>query len=107
MIHVIVLHQAKRELSKIPKNVSLDIYALFDELGEGKKLSMPISKPLSNIAKGLHELRLSYRDGIYRVFYIIISSKGIYILYALKKKTQKLDKRTKQLIISRIRSIEL
>ena len=68
MIHVIVLHQAKRELNKIPKNVSLDIYAFFDELGEGKKLSMPISKPLSNIAKGLHELKISYRE--YTGFFI-------------------------------------
>ena len=106
MLKVIILHQAERELKKFPKNVLLDTYALFDELGEGKMLSMPSSKPLSSIAKGLHELRVLCKDGAYRVFYVFFL-KNIYILHALKKKTQKLDKRTKYLILSRIRSIEL
>lgn len=60
MLSVIVLNQAKRELKKFPKKALVDSYALFDELKKSNMLAMPASKPLSNIAKGLHELRQQY-----------------------------------------------
>ena len=104
---IIVIPQAKRELRKAPNDILSDAFVLFNKLANGIKLSMPVSRPLPNIAKGLHELRLPHRDGTYRIFYVIKTGDAIYVLHGLKKKTQKLDKKTKELILLRIRSIEL
>ena len=57
---IVILRQVEREFKKIPKDVLSDTYALFDDLARGKKIGMPHSRPLPNIARGLHELRLSY-----------------------------------------------
>ena len=102
---IVILTQARKELKTAPREVLSDAFALFDRLASGAKFSMPVSRPLSSIAKGLHELRLPYADGTYRIFYIIRQGDSIYILHSLKKKTQQLNKKTKQLILSRIRSI--
>ena len=104
---IIVIPQAKRELKKAPDGILNDVFVLFNKLAHGIKLSMPVSRPLPSIAKGLHELRLPHRDGTYRIFYIIKIGDAIYVLHGLKKKTKKLDKKTKELILLRIRSIKL
>ena len=104
---LIVLKQAKRELQDAPRDIIQDVFALFDDLMAGKHLSMPISRPLPSIAKGLHELRLSGRAGEYRVFYVIKVNDAIYVLHATSKKTQKTDRRTIELIQTRIRSLGL
>lgn len=106
-MELIVLKQAQRELKDAPKDVVGDIFALFDDLMGGKLLSMPISRPLPLIAKGLHELRLSGKSGEYRVFYVIKVGSAIYVLHATGKKSQKTDRRKIDLIKSRIRSLEL
>ncbi|MCB0392151.1 MAG: type II toxin-antitoxin system RelE/ParE family toxin [Bdellovibrionales bacterium] len=104
-MNIEILSQAERELRKAPKEVIMDAYSLFEDLENGKNLTMPISKPLPSIYKGLHELRLSYRDGIYRIFYIFKVKDTIYVLHAMKKKTQKIDKKTKDLLLKRIGSL--
>lgn len=104
-MNIEILSQAERELRKAPKEVIMDAYSLFEDLESGKKLTMPISKPLPSIYKGLHELRLNYRDGIYRIFYIFKVKDVIFVLHATKKKTQKIDKKTKDLLLKRIGSL--
>ena len=106
-MELIVLKQAKRELKDAPINIIQDVFALFDDLMAGKNLGMPISRPLPSIAKGLHELRLSGRSGESRVFYVIHVGSAIYVLHATAKKTQKTDRRTIELIKSRLRSVGL
>jgi phage-related protein len=106
-VELIVLRQASRELRDAPRDIIEDVFALFDELAAGKHLSMPISRPLSSIAKGLHELRLSGRSGEYRVFYVIKVGSAIYILHATQKKSQKTDRKTIELVKMRLRSIGL
>ncbi len=88
---IFVLKQAEKELRDTPPEVRADVFALFEELIAGKKLSMPISRPLPSIAKGLHELRLSGRGGEYRVFYAIRIGDAIYVIHATQKKTQGID----------------
>ena len=95
---VVILKQAKRELEDAPKDIIADVFALFDDLMAGKNLGMPISRPLPSIAKGLHELR---------VFYVIKVGDAIYVLHATEKKKQKIDRRTEELLKTRIRSIGL
>ncbi len=46
-------------------------------------------KPMPSIGKGIVELRTKTATGAYRVVYIAKFSKGIYILHAFQKKTQK------------------
>lgn len=104
---LVILKQAKREIRDSPRDVIADIFALFDNLISGKKLGMPISRPLPSIAKGLSELRLSGKAGEYRVFYIIRVDDAIYVLHATQKKTQKMEKRTINLLKSRLRGAGL
>jgi hypothetical protein len=54
-VEVVVLKQAQRELKDAPKDIIADVFALFDDLMAGKKLGMPISRPLPSVGKGLHE----------------------------------------------------
>ncbi|MBK7962152.1 MAG: type II toxin-antitoxin system RelE/ParE family toxin [Bdellovibrionales bacterium] len=62
-------------------------------LEEGHSLSMPLSRNLSSVQKGLHELRLKDRTGAYRFFYFVKKADGIYFVHAFKKKTQELPQK--------------
>ena len=106
-MNIVILRRVEREFKKVPKEVLADAYALFDDLACGQKIGMPHSRPLPSIAKGLHELRLSYSDGIYRIFYVIRLEENIYILHISKKKTQKLSQQVKQLLLSRIKELNV
>ena len=106
-MELVLLKQAKKELKDAPKDIVADVFALFEDLMEGKKLSMPISRPLFSIAKGLHELRLSGKAGEFRVFYVIKVDDAIYILHATVKKKQEIDRKTSDLLKLRLRSIGL
>lgn len=105
-MEIVVLKQAEKELKDGPKELMQDIYSLFDELSQGKSLGMPISRPLPLIVRGLHELRLSGKGGEFRVFYFIKIGDAIYIIHASSKKKQAIDKRTIDLLKTRVRSIE-
>ncbi len=106
-MEIVILKQAQRELKDAPKDIIEDVFALFEDLASGIHLSMPISRPLSSIAKGLHELRLSGRQGEFRVFYMIRVGDAIYILHASDKKKNSLDRKTADLLRDRIRRIGL
>jgi phage-related protein len=105
-MEIVVLRQAEKELKDWPKELMQDIYSLFDELSQGKSLGMPISRPLPSIVRGLHELRLSGKGGEFRVFYFIKIGDAIYIIHAASKKKQAIDKKTIDLLKTRVRSIE-
>ena len=79
-----------------------DAYSLLEQ---GKGLSMPLSRNLSNIHRGLHELRFKDRGGQIRFFYFIKAGDAIYMIYALKKKRQDIAKEEIDLILRRIREI--
>ena len=81
------LRQCERELADFPKVIREDLADALARLEEGHMLSMPLSRPMPSIGKGVHELRLRDRSGIYRVIYIIIKSGVIYLLHAFKKTT--------------------
>lgn len=106
-MEIVVLKQAERELKNAPKDILIDVFALFDDLAAGKKLSLPISRPLPSIGKSLHELRLSSRVGEYRVFYVIKVTDAIYVIHATIKKKQALDRQTTDLLKQRMRSLGL
>lgn len=74
-------------------------------LAAGEKLSMPLSRNLASIHKGLHELRLKDRSGQIRVFYFLKKDDAIYLLHAFKKKTQELPKSEIEVVLKRIREL--
>lgn len=74
-------------------------------LSEGKTLSMPLSRNLSSIHPGLHELRFKDRSGQVRVFYFMKKGDGIYLLHAFKKKTQDLPKNEIAIVLKRLREV--
>jgi phage-related protein len=106
-MEIVVLKQAKRELKDAPPDIIQDVFALFEDLAAGKTLFMPVSRPLPSIARGLHELRLSGKRGEYRVFYIIRVADSIYVIHAMEKKRNELDRKTADLLKTRIRSLGL
>jgi phage-related protein len=106
-MELIILKQAKRELKNASSDIVQDVFALFEDLMDGKHLSMPISRPLPSVARGLHELRLSGRAGEYRVFYVIKVGDAIYVLHGTSKKNQKMDRQTINLLKERLRSVGL
>lgn len=91
-----------RELSDQTKAEFFDAVSL---LASKKKLGMPLSRPLSNIYRGLHELRFRDRTGQIRFFYYIKKGDAIYFLHALKKKTQAIPNKVKTLILKRVREV--
>jgi phage-related protein len=66
---------------------------------------MPLSRNLSSVHPGLHELRLKDRSGQVRFFYFVKRGDAIYLLHAFKKKTQEIPRKELDLILKRIREI--
>ena len=62
--------------------------ALYD-LQLGEPLSMPLSRPMPEVASGVAELRLRDVSGAFRVFYITKLGQSILVFHAFTKKTQK------------------
>lgn len=91
-----------QDCSKDIKSDFVDAVALLDV---GQLLSMPLSKPLFSIHKGLHELRLKDQHGQVRVFYFIKKGDAIYMLHAFKKKTQELPRKEVDVVLKRIREV--
>ena len=58
----------------------------------GHLFSMPLSRPMPSVGKGVHELRFRDRAGIYRVIYIVLGKELIYLLHAFIKKDRKTSK---------------
>ncbi|MCE9625977.1 MAG: type II toxin-antitoxin system RelE/ParE family toxin [Deltaproteobacteria bacterium] len=85
--------------------VLADYFAAVSRLENGEILTMPRSRNLSSIYKGLYELRLKDASGQYRFFYFIKRGEAIYMLHAIKKKTQELPKREVEIVLKRIKEV--
>ncbi len=90
------------ELSKELQGEFFDAISL---LTAGQVLTMPLSRNLSSVHPGLHELRLKDRSGQVRFFYFVKRGDAIYLLHAFKKKTQEIPRKELDLILKRIREI--
>ncbi len=86
--------EVRRELGK----------AIFD-LQKGHKLTMPLSKPIASVGKGVEELRVKDASGAYRVFYFARTASAILVFHAFQKKTQKTPKHEIELGQKRLREL--
>ena len=92
-------------LQLLPESTRLEVIDAIVLLDSGKTLSMPLSRNLSNIRIGLHELRFRDKAGQVRVIYFIKKGESIYLIHAFRKKTQEIPRKEMDIILKRIREI--
>jgi len=89
----------------LPEPARLEIFDAISLLDSGKTLEMPLSRNLSSIYPGLHELRLRDKAGQIRVIYFIRKQVAIYLVHGFRKKTQEIPRKDLDLIIKRLKEI--
>ena len=92
-------------LTECSEDIRSDFFDAMALLSSGQMLSMPVSRNLASIHSGLHELRLKDRSGQVRVFYFFKKNDGIYLLHAIKKKTQELPRHEIETVLKRIKEV--
>ena len=81
--------KARVVLKGFPEDVRRELGKAVFDLQKGEKLSMPLSRPMPEVAAGVEELRLKDRTGAYRVFYLANLADAVLIFHAFTKKTQR------------------
>jgi phage-related protein len=92
-------------LKELPEPTRLEVFDALAQLEAGKNLEMPLSKNLSSIRFGLHELRFRDKAGQVRVIYYIKRGDAIYLLHAYRKKTQAISSKDMDMILKRLKEI--
>lgn len=80
---------ALKAIKEFPQEIRRELGKAIFELQQGEKLEMPLSRPMASVGKGVAELRLKDRSGIYRAFYFTKAADKILVFHAFMKKTQK------------------
>jgi len=84
-----IFHPAAREaIRSFPVEVRRALGKAIYDLQRGEALSMPLARPMASIAAGVAELRIRDTAGIYRVFYVVKSARGILVFHAFVKKSR-------------------
>ena len=104
-MYVRVLPVVAREIEVESQELKESIYGVLERLERGEIVPMPLCKPLPSIARGLYELRFSDRAGEYRVFYFVKVKEAVYVIHAMRKKSQKILGRIQDLLKTRVRSL--
>ena len=100
-----VLKQCRGELDDFPEDVRGDLADAIARLEMGHTLSMPLSRPMASIGKGVHELRFRDRSGVYRVIYYLAGAGMIYLLHAFMKKKHETPRQNIEIARKRLREV--
>ena len=103
---VIVLRACQREIEAFPEEIRGDLADALARLDAGLPLSMPLSRPMPSIGRGVHELRLKDRSGAYRVLYALIRQGSVHVLHAFKKTTRETPARNLMLAMKRLTEVQ-
>ncbi len=103
---VVILDTCLKEINRFPNNAKQAVFELISDLQAGIQLSMPLSKRMEGMGKGVYELRVRDISGIYRVIYVFIKNDAIYIIHGFQKKTPKTPIKNKDLAIKRIKRLK-
>lgn len=103
---VIVLRACQREIESLPEEVRGDLADALARLDAGLSLSMPLSRPMPGIGRGVHELRLRDRSGAYRVVYALIRRDTVHVLHAFKKTTRATPAGNLELAMKRLMEVQ-
>lgn len=99
-------HDAALEaLREFPDEARKRLGRAIDELQKGRKLSMPLSRPMPSVAAGVEELRVRDENGAFRVFCYTRLANSVLVFHAFQKKTEKTPRR--EIDIARKRLKEL
>jgi phage-related protein len=75
------------------------------DLQKGINIGMPLSRPMTIIAPGAHELRVRGDGRTVRVFYYVRKSDSIIVFHAFEKKSQKTPSREINLARQRLQEV--
>lgn len=89
----------------LAEETRLEIVDALGLLENGHKLEMPLSRNLSTIRPGLHELRFRDKAGQVRVIYFLKRGEAIYLVHAFRKKTQAIPSKDIDLILKRLKEV--
>ena len=101
-----IIRACEKEIAALPEVIREDLADALARLDAGLTLSMPLSRPMPDIGKGVHELRLRDRAGVYRVFYFLRRHSSVYLIHAMKKTTQATPAHTFALVKKRLKEIK-
>jgi len=91
-------------VQKFPKSVRVAIGSELYLLQLGEK---PVdSKPMASIGRGVREIRVRDNKRAFRVLYLVQYKKGIHVLHAFQKKTQRTSKPDLEIGKSRFRQLQ-
>ena len=68
-------------------------------------LSMPLSRPMPTVGRGVHELRLENRSGQYRVIHALVRRGAVHVLHAFKKTTRAAPQRDIEVARKRLKEV--
>jgi phage-related protein len=97
--------KALEEIRSFPKSARHDLGEAILDLQTGQRLTMPLSKAMPGVGRGVHELRVRDSTGAYRAFYVLISTRGVIVFHAFEKRTQKTPQREIELGRKRLREM--
>jgi phage-related protein len=100
-----ILKACRREVHEFPEEIRGDLADALARLDAGQALSMPLSRPMPSIGRGVHELRLKDRTGAYRVVYAVVATGTIYLLHGFRKKTGATPKRNIEIARKRLMEV--
>ena len=100
-----ILKACRKEIEKFPKVIRGDLADALARLDAGLALSLPLSRPMPDIGRGVHELRLQDRSGAYRVVYALVLRETVHVLHAFKKTTQATSARDLELARKRFKEV--
>jgi phage-related protein len=88
-----------------PPSIRRQIGEALRDIQKGVNLGMPLSRPMTVIAPGVHELRIRGEGATVRVFYYVRKSDAIIVFHAFQKKSQKIPSREINLACQRLQEI--
>lgn len=97
--------EAIAAIREFPVSVRKELGKAIFDLQQGGMPGMPLSRPMSTVGKGVSELRIRGRDGIYRVFYYAQADRGILIVHGFVKKTKATEQRDLELGRKRLKEL--
>jgi len=102
---IVILKACRKEIETFPEEIRGDLADALARLDAGLALSMPLSRPMPDIGRGVHELRLKARSGAYRVVYALIQRGTVHVLHAFKKTSQETTARNLELARKRLKEV--
>jgi phage-related protein len=100
---VVILPACRREILTLPEDIRGDLADALARLDAGHTLTMPLSRPMPSIGRGVHELRLKDRSGAYRIVYAVVRGGDVHVVHAFKKTSQPTPRRAIELARKRLR----